>query len=196
MRIFASAIVITCLTVVSGFTPSSVAIDNSVCLTREEQKLYELMMDYRKRNKLPAIPISAKLTMVAKAHARDLAANYNFSPDNKCNPHSWSKKGKWTSCCYTNDHKQAKCMWDKPKEIAGYESPGYEIAYYSSSGAKAQEGLEGWKKSPGHNPLIVNEGMWEKANWKAIGIGFEGEYGVVWFGELADDAVPTVCDSP
>lgn len=87
-------------------------------------------------------------------------------------------------------------MWDKPKEIAGYESPGYEIAYYSSAGASAGEGLEGWKKSPSHNPLIINEGIWKKVSWKAIGIGIYKEYGVVWFGELEDTVAATDCGNP
>lgn len=167
---------------------------NQVCASSEEMKLYELIMAYRKEKGLPPIPFSTKLTNVAQTHAKDLAENYKFDPDNKCNPHSWSKKGKWSSCCYTNDHKEAKCMWDKPKEIAGYESPGYEIAYFSSRGATAEEGLAGWQKSAGHNPLLINEGMWEKAQWKAIGIGLYKEYGVVWFGELEDEElVQGVC---
>ena len=87
-------------------------------------------------------------------------------------------------------------MWDKPKEIAGYDSPGYEIAYFSSAGASAKEGLEGWKKSPSHNPLIANEGMWSKVNWKAIGIGFYKEYGIVWFGEQEDDEDLNLCLNP
>ncbi|MDX1630047.1 MAG: hypothetical protein R3345_15165, partial [Fulvivirga sp.] len=136
---------------------------------------------------LDPIPFSAKLTMVAQAHAKDLAENYDFDPENnKCNPHSWSRKGKWTSCCYTNDHKEAECMWNKPREIAGYDSPGYEIAYYSSAGASAEEGLSGWKKSKSHNPLIVNSGMWKQVQWKGIGVGVYKEYAVVWFGQLKD----------
>jgi uncharacterized protein YkwD len=144
-------------------------------------------VEYRKSKDLPPIPLSAKLTKVAQTHARDLTDNYKFDVDNKCNPHSWSKKGKWSACCYTNDHKQAKCMWDKPREIAQYNSNGYEIAYYSSRGATAEEGLAGWKVSPGHNPLIINDGMWSKVQWKGIGIGIYGEYGIVWFGEIADE---------
>ena len=84
-------------------------------------------------------------------------------------------------------------MWDKPKEIAGYNSAGYEIAYYNSIGASAQEALDGWKLSPAHNPLLINEGMWSKVEWKAIGIGIYKEYGVVWFGQLDDADVPDVC---
>lgn len=155
-----------------------------------------MMMTYRKSKGLPPIKLSARLTDVAQTHARDLAENYKFDPRNKCNPHSWSSKGKWSSCCYTSDHKKAQCMWDKPKEIAGYTSPGYEIAYYSSAGASAKEGLEGWKKSPSHNPLIVNEGMWSNVNWGAIGIGLYKEYGIVWFGELEDPGDINVCLNP
>ncbi len=164
-----------------------------VCLSSEEKKLYDLMMEYRKAKNLPPIPLSSKLTLVAQTHVRDLSENYDFDPNSKCNPHSWSKKGKWTSCCYTSDHKQATCMWDKPKEIASYESAGFEIAYYSSNGAMAQQGLDGWKRSPAHNPLIINEGIWSKVTWNAVGIGLYKEYGVVWFGQLADEAAPATC---
>ncbi|HET9487236.1 MAG TPA: CAP domain-containing protein [Chryseosolibacter sp.] len=153
-------------------------------------------MKYRKSKGLPPIALSAKLTQVAQVHARDLANNYKFDPENKCNPHSWSKKGEWSSCCYTSDHKQAKCMWDKPKEISGYNSAGYEMAYYSSSGANAIEGLDGWKKSPSHNPMMINEGIWKQVTWKGIGIGIYKEYGIVWFGELEDKTDLQLCADP
>src|SRR5690606_23618854 len=164
-----------------------------ICLSAEEFKLYNLIMEYRKKNKLEAIPISAKLSKVAQVHAQDLSNHYDFDPKNKCNPHSWSKKGEWTSCCYTSDHKEAECMWNKPQEIAGYSGSGYEIAYYSSAGANAQEGLDGWKLSPGHNPLLINSGIWSKLKWKAIGIGIYKEYGLVWFGEEEDELKPQQC---
>jgi uncharacterized protein YkwD len=164
-----------------------------ICLSGEEKKLYDLIMAYRKTKGLPAIPLSAKLTQVAQTHARDLSENYTFDPKNKCNPHSWSKNGTWTSCCYTADHAQAQCMWDKPKEIAGYDSEGYEIAYYGSAGSKAEEALEGWKKSQGHNPLIINSDTWSQLTWKGIGIGMYKEYGLVWFGALEDTTPIKVC---
>ena len=169
------------------------AFGQETCLSEEEKKLYELIMQYRKSKKLKKIPISAKLTKTAQAHVHDLASNYSYDDAANCNPHSWSDKGNWTPCCYTGDHKQASCMWDKPKEIAGYNSAGYEIAYYSSAGATAYEGLEGWKKSSGHNPVIVNLGTWKKVEWKAIGIGIYENYGVVWFGEMEDDEKPKDC---
>jgi len=168
-------------------------INSASCLSGEEKKLYELIMEYRKSKNLKTIPLSDKLTTVAQTHARDLVENYKFDPNGRCNPHSWSKKGKWTSCCYTNDHKQASCMWNKPKELTGYDKPGYEIAYYSSKGATAEEGLAGWKVSPSHNPLLINAEMWSKVEWKAIGVGIYGEYGIVWFGESADTVTPELC---
>src|SRR5688572_25797851 len=166
MRSFALLCFVTFLC--SGFVPKAVVPE--VCLSSEEKKLYDLIMDYRKSKKLPSIPLSAKLTRVAQIHAKDLAENYEFSPKNKCNPHSWSGEGNWSPCCYSN-HEQANCMWVKPKEITGYTGEGFEIAYYSSLGANAEEGLDGWKKSPGHNPLLINSGTWKTRKWGAIGIG-------------------------
>lgn len=166
---------------------------DSVCLQSEEKKLYDLIMEYRKEKKLNVIPLSAKLTQVAQVHAKDLSENHD--PFNgKCNLHSWSKKGKWEPCCYTDDHKKATCMWDKPKEIAGYESNGYEISYYSGAGANAAEGIAGWKTSTGHNQVIINDGIWKKITWNAIGIGIYKEYGVVWFGELKDESNLEICN--
>lgn len=147
-----------------------------------------MIMEYRAAKGLNSIPLSPKLTRVAQLHAKDLAEHYD--PNNqRCNLHSWSKNGKWTACCYTDDHKQARCMWDKPKEIAGYPGNGYEISYFSTAGANAEEGLEGWKRSPGHNQVIINEGIWKPVQWNAIGIGLYKEYGVVWFGKEPDDEI-------
>ena len=171
-----------------------VSDSGDVCITSAEQELYHMVNEYRQSKKLDPIPFSASLTMVAQAHVRDLHNNYEFSPNAECNPHSWSKKGKWSSCCYTNDHKQAKCMWDKPKEIAGYDSPGYEIAYYQSDGAVPFVALEGWKESKGHNPVIVNKGIWEQLTWGGMGVGIYEEYAVVWFGVLNEGSEIVSCD--
>jgi len=167
---------------------------SGVCITDEEEKLYNLINEYRATRSLPPIAFSAALTQVARAHVRDLENEYDFSPDNECNPHSWSAKGEWTSCCYTNDHSEAACMWNKPKEIAGYEDSGYEIAYYASAGANAREGLDGWIRSPAHLPLLINGGQWAAVEWKAIGIGIYGKYAVVWFGATADPSEVNICD--
>ena len=166
---------------------------STACLSAEESKLYDLVMEYRKEHKLESIPLSESLTYVAQTHARDLSDQYVFDVNNNCNPHSWSSKGKWTSCCYTNDHKKASCMWVKPKELTGYPGNGYEILYYSSGLANAQEGLDGWKISPGHNPLLINAGTWANVKWKAIGIGIYNNYGIVWFGEVSDPTAPKSC---
>jgi uncharacterized protein YkwD len=177
----------------SWLSRAQAAQTGTVCLSAEERKLYDLIIAYRRSKKLPAIALSAKLTTVAQAHVRDLSEQYNNTDDNPCNPHSWSDKGQWTPCCYTGDHRQAACMWRKPLEIAAYEGNGYEIAYWSSAGANAVEGLEGWKKSAGHNPLLINSGTWKAVNWQAIGVGIYKEYAVVWFGEQPDNEQPELC---
>jgi len=85
-------------------------------------------------------------------------------------------------------------MRDKPKEIAGYKSHGYEIVFWHSDEAKADEALQGWKKSPGHKQIIVNSGQWQKVTWKAVGIGIYQQYAVAWFGETKDSkGAPPQC---
>ncbi|MCE3283013.1 MAG: S-layer protein [Chitinophagaceae bacterium] len=154
-------------------------------LTDEESKLYKLIMNYRKEKGLPEIPLSKSLTTVAKAHTKDLKANYTFGSD--CNLHSWSPKGTWTPCCYTDDHAQAKNMWNKPGELTSYKGNGYEIAHGGKDyKATAQTAFEAWKSSKGHNAVILNEDIWKK-EWKAIGISIEGGFAMVWFGNETDE---------
>jgi len=191
MMIRFKAIVIICLTYIgsSGFyvitTPKVEAK-----LSAEELKLYELIMAYRKANRLPVIPLSVSLTYVAQQHCKDLATNH---PDkNNCNAHSWSDKGSWSSCCYTPDHKQAKCMWNKPRELTNYKSDGFEIACGSSEPVykdyvmTAAYALESWKGSQHHNNVIINKDIWKDVKWKAIGIGIYKGFATVWFGEMTD----------
>jgi hypothetical protein len=153
----------------------------------EEVKLYNMIMEYRKAHFLPVIPLSKSLTYVAQEHCKDLSANNsNTYMAGTCNMHSWSESSKWGSCCYTPDHRFAKCMWDKPKEMTHYEDSGYEISFGTSSLANATMALQSWQGSAAHNQVILNEGMWKNANWNAIGIGIRNGFATVWFGQSID----------
>ena len=159
-------------------------ISYSQVLTDEERKLYNIIMQYRKEKGLPDIPLSTSLTYVAQTHVKDLVNN---KPDiGKCNMHSWSSNGPWSSCCYTSDHAQAKCIWNKPSELTSYKSNGYEISHWSSNSTNAEMALDSWKSSSGHNAVIINQGIW-KNPWNAIGIGLYKNYAVVWFGNEIDN---------
>lgn len=152
-------------------------------LTDEELKLYNLIMEYRSDNDLPAIPFSKSLTFVAQTHAKDLVEN---NPDiGNCNMHSWSNKGSWTSCCYTSDHAKGECMWDKPRELTSYKGDGYEIVCKATYFLDAIASLECWQSSSGHNDVILNQGIW-KNKWQAIGIGIYKGSASVWFGKEID----------
>ncbi len=164
----------------------------STSLSVEELKLYNMIMEYRKSKNLPKIHLSKSLTFVAQEHCRDLVEN---KPDLKseCNTHSWSDKGKWSSCCYTSDHNKASCMWDKPRELTSYKGDGFEIACGSSDPKygkfvmTADYALESWKKSVHHNNVIINEAIWKSSKWNAIGIGIKDGFAIVWFGKVLDE---------
>jgi uncharacterized protein YkwD len=178
---------------VQSFTPIMPTGVNAVYLTKEEKLLYDLIMSYRKDKGLPMIPVSVKLTLVAKTHTNDLNDNYQVDYHQICNPHSWSDKGRWSYCCYTEDHRYRQCMWQKPMEIAGYANSGYEIVCFNLGGTTARESFDGWRNSAGHNPVLINEGPWSKLKWRAIGISVNKDYSAVWFGELKDVDAVIVC---
>lgn len=154
-------------------------------LSDDESELYNLVMNYRKAKGLPKIPLSKSLTIVAQTHAKDLEDNY--TPDSVCNLHSWSNNGKWKPVCYTPDHAKAALMWSKPRELTSYQGDGYEIAFGEDEEylANAENALDGWKSSKYHNAVILNKGTWKK-KWNAIGIGINGSYAVIWFGNEVD----------
>lgn len=154
-------------------------------LSNEEQDLYDIIMAYREIHQLPSIPLSEALTIVAKTHVKDLMVNH--PNQGICNLHSWSDKGNWSPCCYTSDHSKVKCVVNKPRELTSYNSNGYEIAFWSSSTVNASGALNAWKKSKGHNAVIINRDNWHNYNWKAIGIAISGNYAVVWFGSALEE---------
>jgi len=150
--------------------------------------LIDLLNEYRAGLGLAAIPPSSSLCIVGDAHVADLA-NHNPAASSSCNLHSWSDAGPWSSCCYTSDHAQAECMWNKPSELTDYPGPGFENA---AGGAGAEllphEALHAWQTSSGHNEVMTNSGVWADSTWKAVGAGIDGGYAVLWFGEQSDPA--------
>lgn len=167
------------------------------CLSNTEARLAYEINRYRVSRKLNSIPLSTSLTRVAQLHVRDLAENYK--PGKSCNLHSWSQSPQWTSCCYTPNHAKASCMWDKPRELTSYKGTGYEIAYYCSYNYRSddefiEDVMKGWKSSAGHHALIINEGEWKTAEWKAMGVGVYNGFAVIWFGEETDtEGKPDIC---
>jgi len=157
--------------------------------TPAEYRLYGMINEYRAQLSLPPVSLSAKLCVVARTHARDLAENLPY--DERCNLHSWSANGSWTPCCYEEDHEQAPCMWNKPAELTGYRGKGYEIAYwndffYEDPDDIVVDALNAWKKSRGHQTVIINRDMWRELEWKAMGVSVYKGYVLVWFGTEAE----------
>lgn len=164
-----------------GFDPGN---PNHHCATAEEQRLYDLIINYRLNNKLPEIEFSKSLSYVARIHAMDLAHN---RPDfGGCNPHSWSDKGTWSPCCYSRDENRILCMNNKPKELTTYKFKAWEVVYSGGEDAKAQDAFDLWKDISLMNDYLLNNGKWSKP-WQAIGVGIYGDYACVWFGEGVDN---------
>jgi uncharacterized protein YkwD len=149
----------------------------SQVLSDEEKKLYNIIMEYRKANGLPSIPLSPSLTYVAQMHCKDLDQNIGYLT------HAWS------NCSYDGrDKKTYPCMWLKPSELTKYKGYGYECAHGGNGGyeATAQSSFNGWKNSTPHNAVILNQGIWND-KWNAIGVGIFNGYAAIWFGNEIDN---------
>lgn len=167
--------------------------DASVCLSPEEYALYDMINNYRIENNLPEINLSTSLSIVAKTHAEDFEA-YGNPYDKSCNLHSWSNNGDWEGMCYSDDHAEAEKMWKKPSELTTYRGDGYEIAAKTTAIMTADLAFKLWKKSNGHNNVMVNQKTWEGIEWNAIGIGMYKGFACVWFGKEIDyEAEPIAC---
>jgi len=168
--------------------PQSTADDNAYtthCVSEEEMRLSVLINNYRRQHNLPPVPLSKSLSYVARQHVIDLQDNV------KTLTHAWS------SCEYkNNDASTYNCMWLKPRELTSYTAYGYECAYSNfPHNANADEALNTWKRSPGHNNVIINRGPWRNIRWQALGVGIYKNYITIWFGEETDaEGIPPVCD--
>lgn len=158
-------------------------------LTVKERNLARLVNEYRISRGLKPLDVSKSLTFVARTHVNDQAKNnpekQNDERGIQGNLHSWSNKGSWTPVAYTSDHYHAKGMWSKPSELTKYKGNGYEISYSSSGEASPYGALSGWKSSPGHNAVIIEDDKW-KDTINVMGVSICGGYSNIWFGSYSD----------
>ena len=159
-------------------------------LSEKEAKLYYDINAYRESLGLPKLSLSKSLTTVARTHVADSNAH---TPENQVdvrgiqgNLHSWSSYGSWTPVVYTSDHQYAANMWSKPSELTSYPGSGFEISSRYSLSMTPDVALDSWKGSQGHNDVMTTQGMW--SDLKTMGVGIDGKYAHVWFGQDADPA--------
>lgn len=168
-------------------TSTASACGVSVAVSPAEQQLYQLLNRYRQARGLHAIRLSTSLAHVARSHALDLHAH---EPRGHCGLHSWSRSGPWSACCYTLDHALSQCMWSKPRELTQYRGYGYEIAALyrgrKGQGITPRMALRILQESREHNAVILNQGPWARFPWESVGVGLQGLYAVIWFGDEPD----------
>lgn len=158
------------------------------------KRLAELINAYRAANGKPAHPLSRTMMATASTHVSDLV-HYPETDSGVCTPHSWSNHGGllFTGCCYTVDHAQAACMWEKPRQISAglgmiqYTGNGYEIALRGYEGNTPEDVVQAFANSAPHRAVMLSTGGWEFLDaHPAMGAAMLGKYSVVWFGDATD----------
>lgn len=143
---------------------------------QEEEKLYQLINDYRVQHGLPVVSRSPRLTLVANRHVRDMVENLGYFT------HSWS------DCDYdANDPDTYACSSRAPRRLGtGFRGKAYENAHFNPAGATAESAFAGWSRSRDHNALMLNLSNWSDNEWEAMGIGIYRQYAVMWVSERRD----------
>jgi len=147
--------------------------------------LFEMINTYRVKNGKTALKYSDSLSLVAYIHAVDQFENYSFD-DKVCSLHSWSKSKRWRGGCIPAGDKEADwaIMWDKPKELVGMNSKGYEISFMydpKTTPIDPEEVLKGWIDSKGHRDCILEKGW--STRFTKMGVGIHHGLVNVWFAE-------------
>ena len=140
-----------------------------VC-SRTAVELLDLVNGYRASAGLTRVANSCSLCAVADAHTDEHNAGV-------AEAHSWA------NCNFDRD---PNCMWGKPQELTNYPGRGYENFAWSSNKITPAKALDLWKNSPGHNAVMLNQGIFTNLAWKAMGASVSGGYAVLWFGEEED----------
>jgi hypothetical protein len=179
----------------SGFEPAK------GCLSPEEADMAQRINQYRMSQGKAAVPATYSLTLVGQWKVIDLSSPTNPAGTGMCNLFSWSpdRPSLWTGCCYTPDHAQAQCMWDKPREITHmrYGANGYELV--ASGAADTASALALFQGSPAHNDVLLNLGPWSAFNpWPAMGVGvdLDNRFYAIWFADGTDPLGPVAACTP
>lgn len=151
-----------------------------------DMELVNLINTHRQSIGLKPIAFSHDAWLVGAMHNWDL--NVNQPPEvgqgrAKCAAHSWSNQPEWKGCCYDLTNPDAGCMLNKPKEITGNTSRGFQISNSISGGAMPtpQFSLNWWMGSPLHRDVIENTGMWKNKNWTGLGCAIGKGTSSCWF---------------
>jgi len=180
----------------SGSLFAQKKVPSSFCLHPAEKQLAYSINRIRTSHGKKALSLSVSLSFVARTHVTDLLINH---PDTSiCNLSSWSNKGKgkWKAVCYNPYVVNHSGMWNKPKELTGYRYRGYEMVAYTQDNLNVDSILSMWKDSPEAMAMILTNGVWNKKSWACMGIGINGHYASVWFGQRPDRAgKPKECRS-
>lgn len=162
-------------------------------LNSEEAKLYHLINQYRIQRQLSPIAQSVSLNQVANRHVRDLQENLAL----------YNQNGKdwrfgWSNCPYNSEQSVTfSCLWSAPQRLkTTYSAIAYEIICGGDGEITAEEALRCWQNNSLNNDLIINQGLWQNYQWRAMGIGIYNGYAVLWLGEKIDGGKTAPKPSP
>lgn len=155
-----------------------------------------LVNAWRAENDLPPVQLSPTMTELAAVHARNVDAYWPSAPP-QCNEHSWfddllqieRNRYQWRSCCYSSVAADALCMANKGRELFNYTGRTFENSARGSA-LTPSVAVEAWKRSQGHNMLLLSDFM------HVCGAAQSGRLFFLWMGDAPDSTVPIATPRP
>ncbi|MCC5944504.1 MAG: SPOR domain-containing protein [Bernardetiaceae bacterium] len=167
-------------------------IPHDFCVSEQELQLHQDINKLRNGTRMKGvIPLSYKLSYVARLHAQDIAKNYGLDKVSKGQGYyGWSSEGFWEECMVMSESPNA-CASTQAKAIIGYEAALDELVFYG----KGRELIDFWRSDSHFSALLMQRGDWSRRKHRAMGVGVYKDIICIWIGDEADTlGAPPLCE--
>ena len=130
--------------------------------TSQAKKLIKLVNNYRKSKGQRPVPRNDCLCETADAHTDEHNQGIASRHD-------------WSDCSGSCSH--------KAREICGYNGKAYENYAMGWGKQTPDQAFGQWKRSSGHNAMMINTMHWKGWQFKGMGASVNGNYAVLLMGD-------------
>lgn len=138
--------------------------------TYESKRLFEVINAMRRVDEIPELTMDNGLNYVAYLHCVDLDKYY----DKNCSLVSWSKKSGYSYGCINKDSPNLNVMYNKPKEVLGYDGVGHELVCVTDRNINYEMAYTLLRRSAFYSGMLVG------TNYTRIGVYIHKNIVSVW----------------
>jgi hypothetical protein len=143
---------------------------DTIEMNYESKRLFDVINAKRRVDEIPELTLDKGLSYIAYLHCLDLDKYY----DKNCSLVSWSKKSGYSYGCVSKDSPDLNVMYNKPKEVLGYEGVGHELICLTDRNITYEMAYTLLRRSQFYSSLLVG------ANYTRVGVYIHKNIVSVW----------------